>query len=47
MDYDDYELFDKNFELFVQKGMESFGLSGETLTKGTDQEGDKNESDRG
>lgn len=23
---DDYELFDKNFELFIQKGLEEFGF---------------------
>lgn len=26
MEYDDYELMDKDFDLFIQKGMEAYGL---------------------
>lgn len=26
MKYDDYELMDKDFDLFIQKGKEAFGL---------------------
>ncbi|MEK5166025.1 hypothetical protein NYE69_27265 [Paenibacillus sp. FSL R5-0527] len=26
MEYDDYELIDQNFDLFIQKGKEAFGL---------------------
>ncbi|GGF86529.1 hypothetical protein [Paenibacillus aceti] len=29
MKHDDYELFDQDFDLFIRKGLESFGLDPE------------------
>lgn len=40
---DDYELFDKDFDEFVRRGMKAFGLQDHPGRKGYKQEGRKSE----